>query len=207
MEGLKISSNDLILLGLCAGTIGAIVLVRSYLRSRHPLEFATFYGENPFRRKTSIVQKWDTIFGVGWLLVGLWLNVLGFAKIRRGLPSEAMIVFEFPAFFIVGGSILFSLVLTFLISNRISRAKYIPLLVEKQRESYSLRKMYLETGGLKYLERDRTDIEVPEDDRKKRLADTSKSLDQIGSLLDTPRKHSEEDREYLHRLSVFFEKD
>ena len=93
---------------------------------------------------------------------------------------------------------------TLRITASISRAKYVPQMVESQCEIFTKSTQYLKYGGV--LERDLPhQSNISESTRKERLATVTRWLDQIGTLIDVPRVGSEDDASYHARLQRFFE--
>ena len=78
-----------------------------------------------------------------------------------------------------------------------------PMMVHLQRELYSLCATCLSSGGLQQSEID-NGTKISQETRDQRLLETRRRLDQMGQLLDLPRKPLEVDRDYIQRFESIF---
>jgi hypothetical protein len=193
---------DFILLGGCLGLIAAILLTKSYLVPSFAKEVSqTFLGQNPFLVRNQITQRVEAITGTICLGISFFLTSVGTVLAAGSDVAEGngsywthLLVFIGATLVLFWGSIKFT--------NWRSRRDYVPQMVSLQSEIFSKCKAYLDNGGLEDHEAKRTDI--GSDIRGQRLKRVTGWLDQIGKLIDVPRKTSEEDAAYLDRLSPYF---
>lgn len=195
---------DLTVLGACLGFLGSIILSLSYLTPAFAKQATqTFWDQNPFLVRNQIVQRVEALTGTFWLVSGFLFGAIG--TVLTSISAEKRLATNYYwlhfALIIVGTAIL--LVLSLRWSKYRSRQEYRPMMVHLQRELYRLCAAYLANGGL-----DQTEVthaaDFPQETRDQRLLGTRDRLDQLGQLLDVPRKPLELDRDYIRRLEPFF---
>jgi hypothetical protein len=161
-----------------------------------------FFGQNPFLVRNQIVQRVEALVGTFWLVFGFLFGAIG--TVLTAISAEKRLATDYWLHFaiiIAGTAIL--LVLSLRWTKYKSRQEYRPMMVHLQRELYLLCAAYLANGGL-----DQSEIahaaNFPQETRNQRLLETRHRLDQLGQLLDAPRKPLELDRDYIRRLEPFF---
>lgn len=182
-----------------------MLLAKSNLQPSFPKELAqSFCGSNPYQIRSLIAQRIEAIAGAIWLCVSLPLMTLGTIVTSNtdqeiGTASYNVHTIALMGVGAIGGWV------TLRITDSVSRSKYVPQMVELQREIFRTSTQYLKNGGV-------SDDELPNQmnisasSRMERLATVTRWLTQIGTLIDVPREASEADDSYLARLRRFFEK-
>jgi hypothetical protein len=196
---------DLLILAAVLGVGGSLLLAKSNMWPSFSKELAqSFYGSNPYQMRSLIAQRIEAIAGATWLCLSLPLMALG--TIVTSSTSQPIETFNYlvHTLTVIGLGVIGGW-LTLRITDSISRNKYVPQMVESQREIFRLSTQYLVNSGV-------SDDELPHQanvsapSRKGRLATVTKWLNQIGTLIDVPRKASEADDSYHARLRPFFDK-
>jgi len=202
---MKISGNDLILLGLCFGIASTIILGKGYIFkdiSAIQDESKSYYGTNPYAVRNKIIQKWEGTLGIILIvpfavlqLLGLYLNVFK--------PEVASILLN-PLY-----NLILLLLLTIcliwgsnLISGSIARDKYVFVLKELQREGFAQTEYVLRNDGIYEKEKDRSQG-VTREVRDKRLSDMCGRLKDFERLFSLKRKSDETDIDYFFRLKKY----
>jgi hypothetical protein len=194
---------DLTVLGTCLGFLGSIILARSYLTPAFAKQATqAFFGQNPFLVRNQIVQRVEALAGTFWLVFGFLFGAIG--TVLTSIAEEERLASDYWLHFVltIGGTVIL-FVLSLRWTKYKSRQEYRPMMVHLQRELYRRCAAYLSNGGLEQHEIDRG-ANIPQETRDQRLLETRPKLDQLGQLLDAPRKPLELDRDYIRRLEPFF---
>ncbi len=196
-----ISAFDLFVLGTLVSLGGMLFLARAYWRASLPEGAADpmLAGHNPVRLRNEILQHSHTKAAVRWLTIGAIAFILG---ATRG--SETGYLFgPWSDIFAHAAVLSLSWVVTASRTTVLSRKTYLPKIVDLYRPGFQLHLEYLAHQGCRQEEVDKG-IPVGEFVRQGRLAEVTASLDQIGRLLDYPRRTGERDRLYAERLRPLF---
>lgn len=196
---------DVLILAAVLGVGGSLLLAKSNLQPSFFKELAqTFLGSNPYQIRSRTTQRIEAIAGAIWLCVSLPLMALGTivtSSTNQQIETSNYLVHTFTVIGlgVIGGWV------TLRITDSVSRKKYVPQMVELQREIFRKSTQYLKNGGMSDDElAHQTNLGISS--RKERLETVTRWLNQIGTLIDVPRKASEVDDLYLSRLRPFFDK-
>lgn len=193
--------NDFNLAGIFCLLIGSLILAGfpSAVKDAH-METVAFLGSNPFTRKNQIIRKHERCIGVLWLFVGTTFQILGFSTTKI-TPFWLNPTLEAIGCVIITAGIL---KVTPLFVHKISSREFKPLMIEMHREMFEKAESVIMNNGLFQNEVGIKNITMSASDIEKRFADAAKRLNQIGELLDSPRKEGESGKEYLERLKPYF---
>jgi hypothetical protein len=196
---------DILILAAILGVGGSLLLAKSNLQPSFTKELAqSFYGSNPYQVRSLVTQRIEAIAGAIWLCGSLPLMALGTiitSGTNQPVQTSSYVIHAIILIVlgVIGGW------LTLRITDRVSRTRYLPQMVELQREIFSTSTQYLKNGGVSEQELP-NQTNISDSTRKERLATVTRWLNQIGALIDVPRKASEADDDYLARLRPFFDK-
>jgi len=202
---MKISENDLILLGLCFGIASTIILGKGYIFkdiSAIQDESKSYYGTNPYAVRNKIIQKWEGTLGFILIapfavlqLLGLYLNVAK-PKVESILlnPSYNLIILVLLTICLIWGSNL--------IAGSIAKDKHISVLKELLREGFTQTEYVLKNDGIYEKEQDRSQS-ITQEIRDKRLLDMRGRLENWERLFNFKRKLNETDIDYFFRLKKY----
>lgn len=202
---MKISGNDLILLGLCFGIASTIILSKGYIFkdiSSIQDESKSYFGANPYAVRNKIIQKWEGTLGFILIvpcavsqLIGLYLNVVK-PKVESILlnPSYNLIFLVLLTICLIWGSNL--------ITGSIAKNKYILVLKGLLSESFTQTEYVLKNNGL-YEKEHNQDQNISREIRDKRLSDMHDRLENWERLFNFRRKLNEKDIEYFLRLKEY----
>ncbi|MER3423539.1 MAG: hypothetical protein C4293_10195 [Nitrospiraceae bacterium] len=198
---MAISPFHLIVLGTLASIGGALLIAKAYWwpsldrrTARHTIE-----GSQPFLIRREILQHSHTMAGVRWLVVGT--VALFFGMTRRG--ETFYFIDPWTDVFLHVVVLSFSWVATLTRTKGISRRAYIPKIIDLYRQGFELHLEYLVHQGCRRSEIEQG-VQIHESVRQRRLSEVSSGLDQIGRLIDVPRRNDESDHQYAGRLRLFF---
>ena len=199
-------TNDricLTVLGACLGFLGSIILARSYLAPTFAKQATqAFFGQNPFLVRNQIVQRVEALAGTFWLVFGFLFGAMG--TVFTSIAAEKSPASDYWIHFVLTvGATAFLFILSYRWTTYRSRQEYRPMMIHLQRELYDLCATCLSSGGLQQPEID-SGTKLPQETRDQRLLETRRRLDQLGQLLDVPRKPLKLDRDYIRRLEPFF---
>lgn len=199
---MKISGNDLILLGLCFGIASTIILGKGYIFKDIGAiqdESRSYYGANPYAVRNKIIQKWEGALGFMLIvpfailqLLGLYLNVAK-PKIESILlnPSYNLILLVLVTICLIWGSNL--------IAGSIAKNKYITVLKGLLSEGFAQTEYVLTNDGVYEKEQDRSQS-ITREIKDKRLSDMRSRLENWERLFNFKRKSNESDIDYFFRL-------
>ena len=194
---MKISGNDLILLGLCFGIASTIILSKGYIFkdiSAIQDESMSYLGANPYAVRNKIIQKWEGTLGFILImpfavlqLIGLYLNEVK-PKVESILlnPSSNLIFLVLLTICLIWGSNL--------IAGPIAKNKYIPTLKELLSESFTQTEYVLKNDGL-YKKEHNQSQNISMHDR----------LENWERLFNFRRKLNETDIEYFLKLKEYMQ--
>lgn len=194
---------DLTIFGTSLGSLGSFILAKSYLAPSFPKQATqSFLGQNPYLVRNQIMQRIEAQTGTSWVLLGFLLLSVGTvftSTIEDTHPTQ-----DYWSHFIAItiGTITLYILSSKWIKHR-SKQEYMPIMIYLQRGLYEQCGTYLQNN---YRERHEIEqgISISEEIVDKRRTLTRTDLDQIGQLIDIPRKPLEIDREYFGRLSHLF---
>jgi uncharacterized membrane protein len=196
-------SYDAIILGTILTVVGALLFVKAYLSPSFPDEAAqNFLDGNPFQIRNGIIQRYETMAGVIWLIIGSLGIIIGALWQVQHWQTGYLVdpYLDILVLFLVG---VVAGAITVVITDRLSQRAYRPRMIEMQRNLF-------EDAATRVSHEGQTPDEVkggrdvPPASRPSRLAEAAKYLDQIGKLLDVPRREDETDKQYVERLKPFF---
>lgn len=202
---MKISGNDLILLGLCFGIASTIILGKGYIFKDISViqdESRSYYGANPYAVRNKIIQKWEGTLGFILVapfailqLLGLYLNVAK-PKVESILlnPSYNLIFLVVLTICLIWGSNL--------IAGSIAKDKYISVLKELLNEGFTQTEYVLKNDGIYEKEQDRSQS-ITREIKDKRLSDMRGRLENWERLFNFKRKLNEKDIDYFFRLKKY----
>lgn len=205
---MRINGNDLILLGLCFGLAGALILAKGYIFQDMGAirdEAASYYGANPFAVRNKITQRYEGISGALLMLPAVLLQVIGVFLNLRGHQPEPIFASSVANLLFLA---LFSVVLiwgTNIASGAFARARYIPELRLLQKEAMEQAEVVLDRDGL-YQNEVGKELNVPRDTRDTRLTQMKQRLEVWQRLFQFPRARLESDTEYLGRLRSYLDR-
>jgi hypothetical protein len=205
---MKINGNDLILLGLCFGIAGTIILGKGYVFKKISDiedESASYYGANPYAVRNRIIQKWEGITGLILIVPSAILQLLGIYYNFACPKTESL--FLSPPY-----NLILLVLLTIcifwssnLIASFIAKQNYIPVLRSSLEEGFKQTEYVLRNDGIYENERERSN-DIKRDARDKRLADMQGRLKNWERLFNFNRKDKENNLEYFCRLKEYLEK-
>jgi hypothetical protein len=158
----------------------------------------TFFDGNPFQIRNGIIQYYEQLAGMIWLAGAVVLS----QPFAGGWPARSL---GGPCLDILGalGAGGAAWLVTMVLIKWRSARVYRPQMVERQRELFE-QAAFMVTHEGRTPEQVNGGGDVPLASRQQRLAEAAQSLDQIGKLLDMPRKEHETDAQYVERLNPFF---
>lgn len=196
---------DVLILAAILGVGGSLLLAKSNLQPSFTKELAqAFYGSNPYQVRSLVTHRIEAIAGAIWLCGSLPLMAFGTiisSGTNQPVQTSSYVIHAIilTIFGVIGGW------LTLRVTNRVSRTRYLPQMVELHREIFRTSTQYLKNGGVS--EQDLPNqTNIDESTRKERLARVTEWLNRIGALIDVPRKASEADDSYHARLQQFFDR-
>lgn len=197
-----VSGFHLLLLGTLVSVGGALLLAK-----RHWRRPASSVGPlppglpgNPFTIRHDIIRHSETMAGVRWLTIGGLALLFGLA--RKG---EVAYFIGFWTDILLHVAVLSGVwVATVARTKEASRRLYMPKMIELHQQELELHLGYLRTGGYGRFEIEQG-LTLPESTRLRRLAEVTSFLDQLGALIDVPRRSGELDHRYAERLRPVFE--
>lgn len=199
---MKISGNDLILLGLCFGIASALILGKGYVFKDIDAildESTSYYGKNPHVVRNRIIQKWEGIAGVVLIIPFAILQLLGiYLNVAKPKIESILLNPLYNLIFLI----LFTLCLIWgsnLISSSIAKQKYTPVLRDLVKEGFLQTEYVLKNDGL-YEEEQNRSQDISREVRDKRLADMQRRLKNWERLFNFKRKPNEPDIDYFLRL-------
>ena len=194
---------DLLMAGAALGVGGALLLAKSNLAPSYPNELAaTFFGSNPFQIRNLICQRFETISGALWLALSFMALAAGTAIASPTIEGGRWNRFGIH---ILGVIVLFSVLwwVTLWITKIISRRKYLPEMIEMQRDVFEQAESVIENNGL-YRNEIQQKAVIDQTTREQRALGGTSQLNQIGKLSDVIRRTNESDCDYLQRIQPFF---
>ena len=179
-------SFDLLILAGVLGAGGSYITVKSNLERLSPQLAGSFFDYNPYQVRNMISMRHEAIAGTIWL--GLSLVVMSTGTIVSSIDPPHLQIMDYlvHTFLIIGFGFLAAW-LTLTITHAISRRVYIPRMIECHSDLF-----------------DRCTRDVRKPEMQEQL---HRDLDQIGTLIDVPRRDNEDDSSYLDRLRPFFTAD
>lgn len=203
MRKMEFDGNDFIILGLGLGAGAAVLFAKAYLLPSFAAETAmTFFDTNPFIVRNNIAAKHEAVAGLGWLILGLAASLIGIIRTVRGGHSGYLISSIFDIVVLLA-TLLVLWRFTIAITDRTSRAEYLPVVAKLQRELFSRDSFHLFHEGLS-PEESKRGIVVSAEAKEARLRPIGENLERIGKLLDEPRRDKEDDKSYARRLAAYF---
>ncbi|MEW6245336.1 MAG: hypothetical protein AB1555_01350 [Nitrospirota bacterium] len=195
--------HDFTILGVALAFGAGILFAKAYLVPSFPAEAAmTFFGSNPFLVRNGIVTHHEAIAGQVWLSAASIFTIIGIVRTIRAGQVGSLISSWFDILVLLAAVLVLGR-LTISITDRTSRAEYLPIMISMTRELYARDSHYVLHDGLS-REESMKGLRVSYDTRSDRLKHSSENLDRIGKLLDEPRREAEDDRAYTNRLSPYF---
>ncbi len=194
---------DFIIVGLVLGTGGALLLAKAYLMPSFPLETAaTYLDQNPFQVRNTIITRHEAIAGCVWLVLGLVAGLIGTVRSVRAQHQGYLVSAWYDILVLLAAAAVL-LRLTVAVTNRTSRAEYVPILSGTMRELYDVRAYPLFHDGRMRAQVTLGATVTPET-VEERMREGHEALEQIGKLLDEQRLRNEDDRAYARRLGRYF---
>jgi len=200
---MRFDGYDFIICGIIFATGGAFLLAKAYLMPDFLVETAgTYYDQNPFQLRNSIITKHEAIAGGLWILVAMVFSIIGTVRTAHHGQLGHLITSWFDILVVIAAFIIL-LRVTFAVTSKTSRNEYVPFLAESFREGYSLSVYVINNEG-QYREEGPQNIKPTSDVAADRFKQARRVLDNIGKLLDVPRLPDENDIIYAERLSKHF---
>jgi hypothetical protein len=199
----KFDGNDFIILGLVLGVGGALLFGKAYLMPEHAAEVAeTYVGGNPFQVRNTIITRHEAIAGAVWLIAGLLFSLIGIVRSVRAAKVGYLISSSFDIVVLLAAALVFWRV-TVAVTDRTSRAEYLPVMSTMMRESFSTHSFVLLHGG-PYRQDKAQGLFVSPEVANQRVTHGRDALDRIAKLFDEPRMTDESDTVLIERLAKFF---
>ena len=145
-----------------------------------------FWSDNPYSLKRKIVNSYRTGVFLGWALLGISIelsnNIFSFKLIAGNYRS-----IDYAILFLIGVILLYVIIYPLLskLAYNLSKSRWIPLIIEKQSESFQRAKRILEHAGLdpeNPLLTVTPEAVVQEKEKNYQVVDTE--IKQIAELLD-----------------------
>jgi hypothetical protein len=194
---------DLTIFGTSLGVLGSFILAKSYLAPSFARQATqTFWDQNPYLVRNQIMQRIEALTGTFWVLLGFLLLSVGtvFTLTMEDTQPAQDYWIHFTA--ITAVTITLFIPSSKWIKHR-SKQEYVPMMIYLQRGLYEQCSSYIHNNYREQREIEQETI-ISEDILHKRRTSIRAHLDQIGQLIDIPRKPHEMDREYFGRLSPLF---
>ncbi|MGH7206556.1 MAG: hypothetical protein ACREI2_10155 [Nitrospiraceae bacterium] len=189
------SSFHLTVLGTLLLAGSAAFIAKAYLLPSFPNESAqTFYGSNPFQVRNNTVQRSETIAGILWLILGTIAVLLGIVTNGgpRYLFGKAWDILILLLVVCLAGLI------TLLVTRKVSRCLYLPNMIEMQKEGFEQALTCLSNEG-RSSDEAAQGITLDAETKQLRLVHVSATLEQIGKLIDVPRRPNQDDSREVDR--------
>ncbi len=200
---MRFDGYDFIIVGLVLFVGSALLFGKAYLMPSFPMESAqTYLGGNPFQVRNSIVTRHEAIAGAFWLIAALAFSSIGTVRTVRSRQIGYLISSVFEIFVLLAAGVVVWR-LTVAVTDRTSRAEYVPILSKMLAEIYGRDGFAIVHGG-QYPEEAARGIQPAPHVAKERLQAATGTLDRIGNLLDEPRAKDEDYQAYARRLSRYF---
>jgi hypothetical protein len=203
--GWVLYGNDLVITGSLFGVVGSAIWIKGGIfRPDLMEEVRTYSGRNPFQIKAAVLQRWDDVVAFTWLALSFLLALVGTIQSSRDSTTDPFwIRFDtrtLAAILLAFGGAVFLLSLR--ISKWLGMRQAVPILVSLQQEILAGALDVIRQGGL------RKDMRLPgaivsQELKDKVVADATRRLDQVGRLLEIPRRPAESDASYGERLEAF----
>ncbi len=197
---MKFDGYDFIILGAVLAVVGGFMFAKP---ASFPTESAQmFLGGNPFQIRNSIITRHETIGGTFWITLGLIATIVGTVRAVRYNQSGSLLEHWLDILVLLAAGLVIWR-LTVFVTDWSSRAEYVPVISNLQRQLYAPSVFMLTHSGLDRKESAQGILLAP-DIVEKRLSAVTTNLDQIGKLLDEPRGAGEGDECFAKRLSKYF---
>ncbi|MCX5697396.1 MAG: hypothetical protein NTU54_05470 [Candidatus Omnitrophica bacterium] len=200
---MKINGSDLILLSLCFGIAGTLILGKGYIFSGVKdikNESQAYFGSNPFAIKNKIIQKNEGVGGLLLLVISILLQLLSSFLNNTQPKSESIFLSPPYNFFFL---VLFTICLTWgcnIIFDSVAKQDYMKVLREMLQEVFTQTEYTLKNDGL-YNEDDKQFAQnIPRETRNQRLKQMNERLGHWEDLFSFKRKSNESDLLYFLRL-------
>jgi drug/metabolite transporter (DMT)-like permease len=192
---------DLVTFGACLGFLGSLIMAKSFLKPSYQDKLVkTYWNQNPYAMRQQIIQRVEASTGTFWLVLGFLLATVGnVITVSQDAKCNFTDCASHFGVFLAFTAMLFWSSLYYAASK--SKKEYLPLMVFLQRDAYQMCTIYIAAGGAHPSEAGQ---DVKQEVREQRLSDTRRNLDQIGELVDVPRKPLESDKDYAKRMEPLF---
>ena len=176
---------------------GGYLLARGFLRSVSLEAALGFMGFNPFQVRNFIRSHYEAVAGFTWFFLGLVTTLIGTIRsVRFGQQGSLRSSLYVVVVFVIVGVALLRLTVRW--TDALSRAKYVPIICQQQREVYRLSLHALAHDG--EYPQDGPNTGLQRHDRDNRLNNATEVLDRLALLLDEPRQSDETDSALAERL-------
>ncbi len=211
---MRVDGYDLAVVGVVL--LGVSTVLFAHVGHLYTNEAAQmFMGTNPFQLRDSIISRWENRTAVLLLIVGGLVGILGTLR-AASLGHEGYLVGpsryawetrRFPITMEIIVLIAVGLVLwrgTVGITNWLSAHEYVPVMVDQQRDLWQQSIFVLANGG-RYRNEVEKGTTIEPAISQQRIERANGNLEQIGKLIDVPRKKNEPMKHYSDRLLPLFE--
>ncbi len=210
-EGLmKLGSNDLAVIGLCLAIAGSFLLSKSIISKDMFMiekESGTYFNKNMYQLKGSIFQRYESLIGGFYLILGFACNLVGVFISVKSQNKEDIFLYSY-------WNILFFILLSVLlawggisISRRLSFDKYTPIV--KTVENIKTLKwalFILENDGWYPEEYEKKDKLNPSPDTlQAHLAQAKNIVANMALWLDITRDLKEDDIQFTNKIISIYE--
>lgn len=207
---MKISSNDIAIIGLCLALAGSFLLAKSIITkdiATIQKEIGTYWNHNIFLLKGAIFQRYESFIGGLFLVVGFLLQLSSYFLPKS--ENNYMNLFS-PGIINYVFLILFSIVLIWLgniIARKISLEKYVPIIKTTEHLEALNRNLYvLEHNG---EEPKTTEQKKPIEQNvmSTRIEDAMRFNSNIGLWLDIKKSSKETEIDFTKRLIAEYSRE
>ena len=207
---MKLGSNDLSVIGLCLAIAGSFLMSKSIIAKDMFMigkESGTYFNQNMFQVKGSIFQRYESLIGGFYLIVGFTCNLVGIFISVRSQHKEDIFLYSYwnILFFI-----LFSVLLIwfgFSISRKMSLDKFRPLVkTDENIKTLKWALFILEHDGWYPEDYERKDkLSFTEDVFQSHLAQSRNIITNMGLWLDIKKEIKDSDVQFANKIIAVYQ--
>jgi cbb3-type cytochrome oxidase subunit 3 len=202
---IKMGSSDLAAIGLCLAIAGTFLLAKSIVSKDIFMidkETGTYFGQNMFQLKGIIFQRYESIIGGIYLILGFLCQLVSIFMAQKNATRDNIFLYSYwnIIFFV-----LFSILLIwsgYSVARKISLNKYIPMIkTEERTKELNWALFILQHDGWYPEQHEKKDkLDIKQEVLKAHLDQAREIFTNSGLWLDIKQKPTENDVEFANRV-------